>query len=396
MRLLASSVVAAVLFGLASATAPIRSHSPAAAYFITNEVSGNYVVAGSISNTGSLTLSTATSTGGKGSHNNGTGPDPFFSQGAVATSQLTSYLATVNAGSNTVSLFFINPLDPTHLEMIGSPVSSGGEYPIAVAFSPLGDNLCVLNGGAKNGVQCYQACFSGLIPIANSKRSLGLAQTTPPNGPPGTASTLVFTDDGKYLIAATKGMPGFLAVWDVESDGSLSSSFTKVAVPSGGGLPFSLNQIPGTKAFVASDPASGYDVIDIADSTKSASYAIEGQAASCWSARSQKTGNYYVVDAGTATLNEVHVDSNLKASLVKQYAYANGTTPLDADVASLNNTDYLYQLMVGTMQVGVVSLPAAGQGKVIQTVDISAFASNNSITVSSDHLAGMATYISLF
>ncbi|KAH7884729.1 hypothetical protein F5I97DRAFT_1891553 [Phlebopus sp. FC_14] len=391
-----SLIVAAGLLGRVAARGIPKSSKSAAAYFITNEPTGNYVIAGSISNNGSLTLSTATPTGGNGSHNSATGPDPFFSQGAVATVRHTSLLATVNAGSSTVSLFFVNPLEPTNLTMIGSPVPSGGDFPIALTFNHLGDNLCVLNGGADNGVQCFEVGSSGLSPISNSQRSLGLNQTTPPNGPPGSASTLVFAKNGASLVAATKGLPGYVAVWDVAANGSLSIDFQKVNTPSGGGLIFSLTPIPGTEgAFLASDPAVGYDIIDLSNPSNSQSYTIANQSANCWSTYSKKTGNYYVVDAPAGILNEVSVDENLQGSLVEQYSYANGSVPLDAAVATIDGADYLYQLLAGAKEVGVVSLASAGEGSVVQTVDIAAFGSEQGITISSDHLAGMATYVSL-
>ena len=45
-------------------------------------------------------------------------------------------LFTVNAGSNTVSVFNIPGNDPTHPELIGSPADTKGEFPQAVAYSP--------------------------------------------------------------------------------------------------------------------------------------------------------------------------------------------------------------------------------------------------------------------
>ena len=75
-------------------------------------------------------------------------------------------------------------------------------------------------------------------------------QTTPPNGPPGTASHIVFSEDGTKLIASVKGVPptpGFLAVWDVADDGTLSENSTQIAPGQGGLLPFSMTVIPGQK-----------------------------------------------------------------------------------------------------------------------------------------------------
>lgn len=50
-------------------------------------------------------------------------------------------------------MFNIDRNDPTHLEMVGTPVSSGGEFPISVAVSTRTGQVCVLNGGRINGVK---------------------------------------------------------------------------------------------------------------------------------------------------------------------------------------------------------------------------------------------------
>ncbi len=160
---------------------------------------------------------------------------------------------------------------------------------------------------------------AGLKPISNSLRSLGLNQTTPATGPAGSASQVLFSEDGKQLIASIKGVPptpGFLAVWDVQDDGSLSADFKQVAPPSGGALPFSMSLIPGKNAVLSTDPAVGFDIIDLAGNASSA-VKIDGQSAVCWSTLSTKTGNFYLTDIGTSTVTEVSVDDNLKATIVK-------------------------------------------------------------------------------
>ena len=56
--------------------------------------------------------------------------------------------------SGTVSLFSIDPKDPTEIELIGQPTSTVGEFPISVAFNAKGTQACVLNaGGPINGVK---------------------------------------------------------------------------------------------------------------------------------------------------------------------------------------------------------------------------------------------------
>lgn len=115
-------------------------------------------------------LSRAISTHGRGGAGvvETPGPDPLFSQDSVKVSGSFLYAVNVStlfslvlqlpnrsqAGSNTVSMFKISRNDPTVLWMVGNPIGSEGEFPVAVAASEARNMVCVLNGGAVNGVSC--------------------------------------------------------------------------------------------------------------------------------------------------------------------------------------------------------------------------------------------------
>ena len=104
------------------------------------------------------------------------------------------------------------------------------------------------------------------MPIPNSLRSLSLNQTTPPNGPPGTTSHIIFNEDNTKLFATVKGVPpaqGFLAAWDVAADGSLSQDFSTITPPAPGALPFSMTLVDGQNAVLVTDPGVGFDVLDL-------------------------------------------------------------------------------------------------------------------------------------
>lgn len=180
--------------------------------------------------------------------------------------------------------------------------------------------------------RCFKVDKSqGLIPIANSVRPLGLNQTTPASGPPGTASHIIFSEDNTQLIASVKGIPpqpGFLAVWDIAADGSLSTDFKSIAPQAGGLLPFSMTVIAGKNAILATDAGLGFDIFDLgaeANSSgnvsaaidRSSANAIAGQSATCWSSFSSKTGTFFLTDIGTSMVTEVSVDANLNATIVK-------------------------------------------------------------------------------
>jgi hypothetical protein len=140
-------------------------------------------------------------------------------------------------------------------------------------------------------------------------------------------------------MASVKGVPptpGFVAVWDVEADGSLSQEAARIAPPTGGVLPFSLTPIPGTEAFLVTDPGIGFDIFDLStsslkgNSSKSSAVKIDGQGATCWSSFSSKTGNYYLTDIGTSIVTEVNVDKDIKAAIIK-VGTVNTTTTANAN-----------------------------------------------------------------
>lgn len=164
-------------------------------------------------------------------------------------------------------MFTIDAADPTKLTMVGKSVSSQGqlasftltvrgvmltstgEFPQSIAVHPTSGNVCVLNGGKVNNVACFTPDpEQGLVAIAETLREIGITQSTPPMGPPNTVTQIMFTLDGKRLVASVKGIPpaqpGFLAVWDVAADGSLSPGYSAITAPPGGALPFSLSTLP--------------------------------------------------------------------------------------------------------------------------------------------------------
>ncbi|KAF5367574.1 hypothetical protein D9758_003704 [Tetrapyrgos nigripes] len=424
MKFSFSAVFISVLLGSASlvSSRPVKGgkkmtmgaaqgQAVGAAYFITNEDSGNFVVSADIGADGKLNLRQAISTGGFGQHGDDgaatPGPDGTFTQGAIKASAASNMLATVNPGSNTLSLFSIDSANPSALKQVGLPVSSGGEFPVSLAFNSAGDSVCALNGGEVNGVNCFKVDKTkGLVPIAGTNRDLGLNQTTPANGPPGTASHIIFSEDGSQLIASIKGVPptpGFLAIWDVAQDGSLSQDFNSLAPADGGLLPFSMTLIKGKSAILATDAGLGFDIFDLSAggaqgnasqvaAGKSSANAIDGQVATCWSSFSPKTGNFYLTDVGTSLVTEIHVDDNLKGTLVKQYPQGNGTATIDNDIATVGDNDFMYVLQPNSTSISVLSLNAPGQAQNTQTVDIAGPAKNAGLTVGVS-LQGMTTFI---
>lgn len=223
--------------------------------------------------------------------------------------------------------------------------------------------MCALNGGEKNGVACFNIVpKEGLVAMSDSTRSIGIRQTTPGTGVAGTVSDLQFTEDGNWLVAAVKGIPGanssdavqeqgFLAVWQVQEldpcdnldSFSVNLNYNKASLPTGSLLPFSLTPIPGKNAFLGSDAAVGGVIFTMGDdgAVNGSTIPIADQGANCWSVWSEKTNNYYLTDTNTAMVNEISVDDNLQGTLVKQYPLTNGSRLLDDTIATINDKEYV-------------------------------------------------------
>jgi len=381
----------------------------AAAYFITNEDTGNFIVAMDINlDNGNLKLARAISTGGVGNHGQSSGPDALFSQGAIKTSPNGEFLVAVNAGSNTVSMFSIDKKNPSTLKLVGGPTSSEGEFPVSVAVNPGNNMVCVLNGGKINNVQCFSVDKKkGLKALDGTRRSLKLkGLTTSPKGPAKTVSHIIFNQKGDGLLASVKGdggkEPGFIAAWDVK-DNKLSEKFKKITVPDGGNLPFGMAIIPDKNAVLATDAATGFEVLDLSAVTSNAAkfngksnvVKIDGQKAVCWVARSKKTSNFYVSDIGTSKITEVSVDGDsLKGKVVKTVDLKGDSSLLDIDIASFNNgKDFIYVLAAGATAVDVMEINGAGDFKSVQTLDIAGPAKKAKLTINKNNMMGMTTVV---
>jgi hypothetical protein len=375
-----------------------------AVYFMTNEANGNFIVSSAIGVDGKITPTSAVYTGGKGGHGKpatgDAGPDPLFTQDSVKVGN--NFLFAVNAGSNSLSMFKINEANPTDIRLVGMPVDTQGEFPVAVAFSPKMNMACVVNGGAVDGVSCFSVDENkGLAPMVNSTRALNLKQTTPPTGPPNTVSDIIFNEDETKLLVSVKGIPptpGRISAFDVDpKDGSLSETSVDSTPSQGGVVPFSMTNIPGKNALLNTDAAVGFAVYDFSKGADAAATStiipIEGQGATCWSNFSNKTGTFFLTDIVTSTVTEVKVDDNLTGSIVKQYPLAADSGTIDNAIATINGNDFLYVLSANATSIDVMSLPAAGEATSLQTVYFSPLATQAGLVVNKIDLQGMAVFV---
>ncbi|TLS25580.1 hypothetical protein PpBr36_07872 [Pyricularia pennisetigena] len=306
-----------------------------AIYVLSNE-KANAVVAMAIGKDGKLGKGVSTATGGEGA----TGvddkgqpavPDALFSQSALTVAG--KNLFAVNSGSNTLTMFAIDPKDPTRLTMVGEPAAIPGEFPVTVAASAKNKLACVGTSGAKAGISCAAFSDEGLGEM-DALRPIDLGQTTPPKGPTNTVSHVFFSRDQKTLFSTVKGDPptkkdGFIASFAVAAAGDqaakVDSRITK-ATPQGTAVLFGAATIPGSRDLFVTDAAFGAVVLGMDEKTQTASTVrgkgeVDGQKATCWVAVSPATGTAFVTDVGSNRLVEM---STRDATVLNKIELASG------------------------------------------------------------------------
>jgi hypothetical protein len=158
---------------------------PASVYVQTNDAANNEIIAFGRSEDGSLAAPERYATGGRG-----TGEPHLPSQSSVALSDDGRWLLVVNAGSDELSLFAVEP-DGLRL---ADRVDSGGGKPTSVAVS--GALVYVLNNGTPN-ISRFNLDDGKLTALEDSTRPMSGAAADP--------AQISFSADGRALIATERG-----------------------------------------------------------------------------------------------------------------------------------------------------------------------------------------------
>ncbi|KAH6665114.1 hypothetical protein B0J14DRAFT_522288, partial [Halenospora varia] len=375
---------------ISAATLSIKASPNRALYFLDNNPTGASIVALKISNeNGTLSNPIRTSTRGKGMYGlaagaNGAGAAPagadtLFVQDSVVVSE--DYLFTVNPGSDTVSMFFLDKGNPQYPKLLNT-VSSMGEFPVAVAYSSSISTACVINGGALAGVACFSTDRAkGLTPIG-TLRPIALNQTTPPVGPPGTVSDLVFNPSSSALVATIKGSPnspGSIYIYPVLPSCLISTS-PILSKPSALLLDFSLSFLGSDSKAVITDPAYGAALVAISPKfsvSVTKKIVVPDQKATCWSLYSSHYDTVFLMDGGNTNVTLVNPSTGEIKGLAVQSAAGMGS--LDAAI----DREYFYALK-GAPLVSV-STDMGKKPREVQSLNLSALGSRQGWT-------GLAVY----
>ncbi len=352
-RLLAVALF--VLPGLIGTASPVAaSHSGGGAvYTLTNSASGNAVQEFERAADGNLSAGGAFDTGGLGT-GGGLG-----SQGAIALSDNNRWLFAVNAGSNDISVFAVQP---GQLSLVDR-VSSEGSTPISLTYHE--GLLYVLNAGNGGNIAGFHVGGNGhLRYIRNSSRFLS-------NNGVGSAPSpeqIGFSPDGKSLVVAEKGS-NLIDTYRVKDD----KAEGPVVNTSNGAAPYGFG-FSGDNILVISEAAnsavSSYKVNPKGLKVVTPSL-VDTQGAACWLVVTQNGRYAYAANAASGTISGYRVAHNgsldlLSASGVDGDTGA-GSHPIDMSID--RDGQFLYVLAAGTQSVDAFSIGHDGSLSFIGAFD---------------------------
>jgi hypothetical protein len=233
----------------------------------------------------------------------------------------------------------------------------------------------VINGGSVAGVTCFSVDHAKGLSPQGGLRPIALGQTTPPVGPPGTASDIVFNPSETALFVSIKGAPptpGSIYVYPVVN--GYVSTTPVVSNPATLLVDFSLNFLASDSKAVITDPAYGASLVDISSSyyvTVSKKIVVTNEKAICWAVFSERFNSIALLDGGSPNVTLVDPASGAITGVVALDAA--GTGALDS---KLDRT-FLY-ILRGAPEVTVLGDMGLTHGKVpteLQSLDLSALGS---------------------
>jgi 6-phosphogluconolactonase (cycloisomerase 2 family) len=264
----------------------------------TNDATENEVIVFSRAEHGALAPLGRSSTGGRG-----TGLPHLASAGSVVLSDDGRWLLVVNAGSDELSLFAVQP-DGLRL---ADRVGSGGSKPTSVAVS--GTLVYVLNNGTPN-ISGFNLTGGKLAALAGSTRPLSGADADP--------AQISFTPDGGALFATERGTNS-ISSYVLDQRGYAQGPTT---VKSSGQTPYGFGltkdgSLIVSEAFggsIGAAAASSYAVSGAGELTMVSGSVGNTRSEVCWVALTKDDRFAYVTNFGDGTVScyEITGDGSLR------------------------------------------------------------------------------------
>lgn len=321
-------------------------------YTLSNQVTGNKVLAYRRAGNGRLTYAASFDAGG-----NGTGGG-LGNQGALILTDENETLLAVNAGSNSISSFRVknNGLE------LKCTVGSGGTQPVSIA--QYDDLVYVLNAGGSGNISGFKLNDNGtLSPINNSTRPLSSATAG--------AAQISFTNNGKVLVITEKATNKIIT-YRVNEWGrpwSMHSITSANATPFG----FAAGKYGNIFVSEAAGGAAGASTLSSYRLSNNGSISLikglvaANQSAACWVVLA-KDGKYaYATNTAGNTISSYNVNpwSGI-FSVSEAVAALTEGGPIDAAVT--DNSKFLYVLNGGGHSIQAFAIDNDGSLSSVQTL----------------------------
>src|SRR5205085_1755393 len=339
-RLVGMVVVLASLVGFRTIPAQAAGGAPGAVYVMTNSPAGNAVLAFDRAANGALTPAGSYATGGLGAPGLG-------SQGAVVLTDNQRWLLAVNAGSDQISVFAVQP---GGLKLADTE-PSGGARPISLATH--GSLVYALNAGGAGNIAGFTLGADGqLWPLAGSAQPLSNGGIGAAPGP----AQVAFNSDGRTLVVTEKAT-NLILTYSVGQNGAAAAPVTHA---SSGTTPFGFAfGLQGTlvvsEAFGGAPDASAASSYDLRGSSLQviSASAPTHQTAACWVAVTGNGKYAYTTNAGSGSVSGYRVgrDGGLSLLDANGQTGSTGAGSSPSDVALSQNSQFLYVLAGGSHQV---------------------------------------------
>ena len=328
------------------------------ALFVESEsASGNHVLSYSRSGDGTISFAGSYATGGFGATAVGATADPIASQDGLTLINNNSELVATNAGSDTITVFAVYGTRLIWLQQ----VASQGQFPVSVASH--GNLVSVVNSGGAGSVAQFRLFGDFLVAQGGQVRSLGLANTTPPDFHHGVGE-VAYTPNGQHLIIATKLSTNSFDVFSVGFNGALGA--TPVVTAADNALPFAFTF--DSAGNVVSAEASNSSVSTYAVNTNGSLASLgtveDGQAALCWI--SGANGYFYGSNSGSGNVSSFDENGAGAPQLVNASAASAHAGTIDSVVSPDGQTLYVESGGAGT--IDAYAIGASGTLTQIETI----------------------------
>jgi 6-phosphogluconolactonase (cycloisomerase 2 family) len=324
-----------------------ETESPNAVFIQTNQVSGNSVRMYARTSDGVISFLNSYSTQG-----NGTGT-LLGSQGSMEFNEGRSYMFVVNAGTNDITSFAVNP---TGLVFVNR-IEAGGIMPVSVTVK--GDLLYVLNAGGSGNINAFRIGNNGALSmIASSLRNLSNNGSGASPGP----AQIAFNQSGSLLVVTEK-ITNKIVSYTVNGDGTAAGPNV---FPSAGKTPFGF-EFRNDNTIIVSEAFNG-----LPDSSTVSSYSINSsgtislisgpvrttETAACWVVITNNGQFTYASNTGSGTITGLGISGNGQLTMLNPDGVtANigaGTMPID--MALTVNSQFLYCLNSGNHTISTFSV----------------------------------------